>query len=71
MTFSVFLEAPTSRFRGLRESLFLALKLTDFVASQPVKESLNCHKCAIETLKQNTGVTCIGFWETCMVVVTL
>lgn len=51
MTFSVFLEAAASSFRGLRESLFLALKLTDFVAPQPVEESLNCHKCATETRK--------------------
>lgn len=54
MTFSVFLEAPASRFRGLRESLFLVLKLTDFVALQPVEESLNCHECTAETRKFKT-----------------
>lgn len=54
MTFSVFLEALASRFRGLRESLFLALKLTDFVAPQPAEESFNCHKCATETRKFKT-----------------
>lgn len=49
MTSSVFLEAPASRFRGLRESLFLVLKPTDFVALKSVEKSLEvCYKCTIE-----------------------
>lgn len=49
---SVFLEAPASRFRGLRESLFLVWKPMDFVALKSVEKSLRvCHECTIETQK--------------------